>query len=54
MNDLGWCAVFLVLLMAFLGSEMSLYEDIQACLKMIDDNSKKETLKDSDMQNEDG
>lgn len=51
MNDLGWCAVFVVLLIAFLGSEMSLYEDLQAWLKQFEEQEKlKRTRKKQDSE----
>ncbi len=37
MSDLGWCAVFFFLMIAFLGSEMSLYEDLKVSLKQFDE-----------------
>ena len=40
MNELGWCAVCFLLLIAFLGSEMSLYEDVKACLKHFEEQEK--------------
>lgn len=40
MNELGWCAVCFILLIAFLGSEMSLYEDVKGGLKHFEEQEK--------------
>jgi hypothetical protein len=40
MNELGWCAVCFILLIAFLGSEISHHEDVKAELKQLEDQEK--------------
>jgi len=40
MNELGWCAVYFILLIAFLGSEMNLYEDVKASLSYFEEQEK--------------
>lgn len=48
MNELGWCAVCFILLIAFLGSEMSLYEDVKAVLKQFDEQDKQRKKNDQE------
>lgn len=40
MSDLGWCIVFFVLVLMFLGSELSLYENARLLLKCIEEQQK--------------
>lgn len=37
MSDLGWCIVFFILVLMFLGSELSLYENARLLLKCIEE-----------------
>lgn len=40
MSDLGWCIVFFILVLMFLGSELSLYENARLLLKCIEEQQK--------------
>lgn len=48
MSELGWCVVLMVLLIAFLGSEMSLYDDLKAWLRLFEEDEKRKTMKGKD------